>query len=107
MLKQLLHLHPLTLEDILQQDPREKLEHFPKLGYYFIVFRAIESQKTRQLHSGTSKKDSHNSVIGEGIVGEVNVYLIVFRGGICSVSNQMSTVLGHYLNGPRIAVPLR
>lgn len=84
----LLHLHPLTLEDILQQDPREKLEHFPKLGYYFIVFRAIESQKTRQLHSGVAAKkgshNSHNSVIGEGIVGEVNVYLVVFRGGICS-----------------------
>ena len=26
---QLLHLHPLTLEDILHQDPREKMVHAP------------------------------------------------------------------------------
>jgi magnesium transporter len=40
--KQLLNLHPLTLEDVLQQDPREKLDVFDKLGYYFVVFRAID-----------------------------------------------------------------
>jgi magnesium transporter len=39
---QLLHLHPLTLEDVLQQDPREKLDVFENLGYYLIVFRAID-----------------------------------------------------------------
>ncbi|EMD42062.1 hypothetical protein CERSUDRAFT_110608 [Gelatoporia subvermispora B] len=78
----LLHLHPLTLEDILQQDPREKLEVFPKLGYHFIVFRAMESKKTRErlrlLHGG------NEGPIDEGIIGEVIVYLVVFREGICT-----------------------
>ncbi|KAI0375070.1 hypothetical protein BV20DRAFT_960126 [Pilatotrama ljubarskyi] len=81
----LLHLHPLTLEDILTQDPREKLELFPKLGYYFISFRAIESQKTRErLRNILSVDDEQTRFSDEGVVGEVNVYLIVFREGICS-----------------------
>ena len=77
-----MHLHPLTLEDILQQDPREKLELFPKLGYYFISFRAIESRKTRERRRAQAKDDLQD----ESIVGEVNVYLVVFREGVCSVS---------------------
>ncbi|KAI0778255.1 hypothetical protein BD413DRAFT_704623 [Trametes elegans] len=81
----LLHLHPLTLEDILTQDPREKLELFPKLGYYFISFRAIESQKTRnRLRNILSEDDEDLHFPDGGIVGEVNVYLIIFREGICS-----------------------
>jgi magnesium transporter len=32
----------LTLEDVLQQDPREKLDHFERLGYYFLVVRALD-----------------------------------------------------------------
>ncbi|KAG7450560.1 uncharacterized protein BT62DRAFT_927845 [Guyanagaster necrorhizus] len=82
----LLHLHPLTLEDILQQDPREKLELFPKLGYYFISFRAIESMGSREgcLHTRLHR----NAEIGgsqpdEGILGEANVYIVVFNEGIC------------------------
>ncbi|KAE8537631.1 hypothetical protein D1P53_005687 [Cryptococcus gattii VGV] len=39
---ELLGLHPLTLEDVLQQDPREKLDRFDKLGYYFLVVRALD-----------------------------------------------------------------
>ncbi|KAI0932129.1 hypothetical protein AcW1_000664 [Taiwanofungus camphoratus] len=81
----LLHLHPLTLEDILQQDPHEKLELFPRLGYYFIVFRAVESQKTRErVRSLHGARDGSTSLPDEGIVGEVNVYMVVFREGICS-----------------------
>ncbi|KAH9898329.1 hypothetical protein C8Q73DRAFT_727005 [Cubamyces lactineus] len=81
----LLHLHPLTLEDILTQDPREKLELFPKLGYYFISFRAIESQKTRErLRNILGVEDDYWKLPDEGVVGEVNVYLIIFREGICS-----------------------
>ncbi|KAK4687837.1 magnesium transporter, partial [Tremellales sp. Uapishka_1] len=38
----LLGLHPLTLEDVLQQDPREKLDTFDNLGYYFVVVRALD-----------------------------------------------------------------
>ncbi|KAK0456915.1 hypothetical protein EV421DRAFT_1755582 [Armillaria borealis] len=83
----LLHLHPLTLEDILQQDPREKLELFPKLGYYFISFRAIESMVIRE---GNLRKRLHQSAeIGdsqpeEGVLGEANVYIVVFDEGVCT-----------------------
>lgn len=41
---ELLGLHPLTLEDVLHQDPREKLDTYDKLGYYFIVVRALDEQ---------------------------------------------------------------
>nr|VWO96713.1 Magnesium transporter ALR2 [Ganoderma boninense] len=79
----LLGLHPLTLEDILTQDPREKLELFPRLGYYFLSFRAIESRKTRDRLRNMLSEDAANAD-DQGIVGEVNMYLIVFREGICS-----------------------
>lgn len=39
---ELLALHPLTLEDVLQQDPREKLDLFERLGYYFVAIRALD-----------------------------------------------------------------
>jgi magnesium transporter len=82
----LLHIHPLTLEDILQQEPREKLELFPKLGYYFVVFRAIESHKI-WLNAGRDQaRDPYISKNEEGLVSEVYVYLVVFKDGICSVS---------------------
>ena len=38
----MLDLHPLTLEDVLHQDPREKLDTFDRLGYYFVVVRALD-----------------------------------------------------------------
>ncbi|BEJ08924.1 hypothetical protein CcaverHIS641_0510180 [Cutaneotrichosporon cavernicola] len=41
---ELLSLHPLTLEDVLHQDPREKLDTFDALGYYFVVVRALDEQ---------------------------------------------------------------
>ncbi|TFK77137.1 hypothetical protein BDN72DRAFT_29453 [Pluteus cervinus] len=71
----LLHLHPLTLEDILQREQREKLESFPKLGYYFISFRAIESRMTQR---------SKLSPQSEGRIGEGNIYIIIFEEGICT-----------------------
>ncbi|KAH8100685.1 hypothetical protein BXZ70DRAFT_938323 [Cristinia sonorae] len=82
----LLQIHPLTLEDILLQDPREKFELFPSLGYYFIAFRTIESTRTRERRRlrlyGTAGQNL--GVLDEGIVGIVNVYLVVFREGVCS-----------------------
>ncbi|KAJ7634263.1 hypothetical protein DFH06DRAFT_1436950, partial [Mycena polygramma] len=75
----LLHLHPLTLEDILMKDPREKLERFPKLGYYFISFRAIESWDNREKY-WQQARGGHD----QGVVGEANVYLVVFNEGVCS-----------------------
>ncbi|RDB29644.1 hypothetical protein Hypma_015563 [Hypsizygus marmoreus] len=80
----LLHLHPLTLEDILQRDPREKLELFPKLGYYFVSFRAIEGQRARDKREAKMNTEAlDGSVPDEGILGEANVYLVVFNEGIC------------------------
>ncbi|KAF7339502.1 hypothetical protein MSAN_02164600 [Mycena sanguinolenta] len=75
----LLHLHPLTLEDVLMKDPREKLERFPKLGYYFISFRAIESWDNRGKYW-----DQDGDGREKGVVGEANVYLVVFNEGVCS-----------------------
>lgn len=37
-------LHPLTVEDVLQQDPTEKVDVFDRLGYYFLVLRAIDER---------------------------------------------------------------
>ncbi|KAK1233036.1 hypothetical protein PQX77_003839 [Marasmius sp. AFHP31] len=78
----LLHLHPLTLEDILQKEPREKLEAFPKLGYSFISFRAVESQTFRE-KARQHKLDNTNDEDEEGLMGEANVYLVIFNEGIC------------------------
>nr|GAT44159.1 predicted protein [Mycena chlorophos] len=72
---QLLHLHPLTLEDVLVQDHREKLEHFDRLGYYFLSFTAIKSWD----HRG---RDGDQ----QGSVAESNVYLVVFKEGVCCFS---------------------
>ncbi len=42
---QLLHLYPLTLGEILGQGPLEKVEMFPRLGYYFVVIRSVDLNK--------------------------------------------------------------
>jgi len=80
----LLHIHPLTLEDILQQDPREKMELFARLGYYFISFRTIQSatitQPVHQRNSGDT--DIHQA--DDGALREANIYLVVFKEGICT-----------------------
>lgn len=84
-----MHLHPLTLEDILQQDPREKLDLFPKLGYYFVSFRAIETREDREKSQRHMQKMNEylEPIVGHGggAVGETNVYLVVFNEGICCV----------------------
>ncbi|EEB95815.1 hypothetical protein MPER_05158, partial [Moniliophthora perniciosa FA553] len=85
-LGRLLHLHPLTLEDILQQEPREKLEIFPKLGYSFISFKAFESRDLRETvtrHPNESFDTLNDSDDNEGLLRETNVYLITFNEGIC------------------------
>lgn len=117
---QVLPLHPLTMEDIIHQETREKIETFPTLGYYFIVFRALDESYFKYTSSdatpataenlqnaSTAKPDTHSSALPgstkrarvdfiegvggkegvEGVgVGAVNLYLIVFRDGIVSVS---------------------
>ena len=77
----------MTLEDILQRDTREKLEWFPKLGYQFIVFRAMESAYTREQRNGIIDQGDG------GPIGEANMYLVIFRGGICTVGRHTFLVI--------------
>jgi len=81
-----LHIHPLTLEDILQQDPREKMELFAKLGYYFISFRAIQSATVTQPIFQQNSSDTDFYEADDGALREANIYLVVFKEGICTVS---------------------
>ncbi|KAF8506659.1 hypothetical protein F5888DRAFT_1644306 [Russula emetica] len=83
-LGRLLHLHPLTLEDILQQEPREKLESFPKLGYYFITFRAIDYTTPDERLEIVSQKTGSSELPIQGVANETCIYLVVFRDGICT-----------------------
>ena len=90
-----MHLHPLTLEDILQRESREKLEGFTSLGYYFVVFRAIEAKTARekikkQIALSNGLRGSQDDL---GIVDEALIYLIVFEEGICSVSFKFPSLL--------------
>ena len=64
-LSQLLALHPLTLEDILQQDPREKLDLFDSLGYYVLVVRALDEGYFKYTPG------SSTTLVGPGRVAEV------------------------------------
>jgi magnesium transporter len=64
------------LEDILQQDPREKFELFPKLGYYFISFRAVAGKSLpRGFHDPL---DPSADLIRDDALGEGNLYLVVY-----------------------------
>lgn len=58
-------IHPLTAEDILVQDPREKVELFR--NYYFVNYR-------------TFNQDSNS----ETFLDPVDMYVIVFREGVIS-----------------------
>ena len=40
-------MHPLSIEDILQQETREKVETFDRLGYQFVAFRALDESYFR------------------------------------------------------------
>jgi len=61
---------------------------FPKLGYYFIVFKAIESERTRdRLDRLTRRSVDSLPATNLGVTGEDLIYLVVLRdgGGICTV----------------------
>jgi magnesium transporter len=60
-------LHPLTKEDIEQQEAREKVELFSQ--YYFVCFRSF-----------------HSDVTSEDFLQAVNVYIVVCDEGILSFS---------------------
>ncbi|BGP33419.1 hypothetical protein JCM10296v2_005220 [Rhodotorula toruloides] len=57
-LRKLVPLHPLTIEDILHQETREKMESFAGLGYYFIVFRALDESYFRYTSPSVSATSS-------------------------------------------------
>lgn len=63
-LSKLFPLHPLTVEDILQQEPREKVEIFSKLGYYFAIVRAIDERYFK--YSSQSGKTGSPRTFGRG-----------------------------------------
>jgi magnesium transporter len=60
-------IHPLTAEDIMMQEAREKVELFRH--YYFVNYRSFE-------------QDTHS----EDYMEPVNMYVVVFRDGVISVS---------------------
>jgi magnesium transporter len=62
------YVHPLTKEDILMQESREKVELFQK--YYFTSFRSF--------HQVDKTSDDY--------LDPVNVYIVVFRTGVLSFS---------------------
>lgn len=59
-------IHPLTSEDIMMQEAREKVELFR--NYYFVNYRTFE-------------QDSNS----EDYLDPVNMYVVVFREGVISV----------------------
>jgi magnesium transporter len=64
-------IHPLTTEDIMTQEAREKVELFR--NYYFVIYRSFE-------------QDIHR----EDYLEPVNMYVIVYREGILSVRSFIS-----------------
>ncbi|EJU04412.1 hypothetical protein DACRYDRAFT_20952 [Dacryopinax primogenitus] len=102
-LGKVLHLHPLTLEDILFQDPREKLDLYPRLGYYFVTFSALPSREEEpdMPYSKTVDPDTFSIAsnasdltaegrwegvdlgdLGPSKIEGVQVYMVVFADGI-------------------------
>ncbi len=64
-------IHPLTSEDILMQETREKVELFR--NYYLVNYRTFE-------------QDMHN----EDYLQPVNIYIVVFREGVISFHFSMT-----------------
>ena len=68
-------IHPLTAEDIMMQEAREKVELFR--NYYFVNYRTFE-------------QDTNS----ENYLEPVNMYVVVFRDGVLSVSSAQCGLLG-------------
>lgn len=62
-------IHPLTAEDIMLQEAREKVELFRH--YYFVAYRSFE-------------QDVNN----EDYLEPVNMYVVVFKDGVITVSQE-------------------
>ena len=66
MLSKVFSIHPLTTEDILMEETREKIELFR--NYYLVCFRSFDQDPYSPTH-----------------LEPLNMYIIVFREGILSV----------------------
>jgi magnesium transporter len=66
-------IHPLTTEDIMTEEAREKVELFR--NYYFVNYRSFEQDVNR-----------------EDYLEPVNMYVVVFREGVVSVSHTFQWV---------------
>ena len=60
------------------------------MGYYFISFRAIESPATKEKIRREAKLEdpfgtSKSIPDDDGPIGAANVYLVVFKDGLCCV----------------------
>ena len=66
MLGKVFSIHPLTTEDILMEETREKIELFR--NYYLVCFRSFDQDPYSPTH-----------------LEPLNMYIIVFREGILSV----------------------
>lgn len=64
-------IHQLTSEDILMNEPREKVELFP--SYYFINYRTFEQDKESKYY-----------------LDAINLYVVVFRDGVITFHHSMS-----------------
>lgn len=82
--RQVFGIHPLTTEDILLEETREKIELFR--NYYLVCFRSFDQDPYSQTY-----------------LEPLNMYIIVFREGTLSVSALallsfylISTLLDHF-----------
>ena len=64
-------IHQLTVEDILMEEQREKVELFQ--NYYFVNYRSFEQDEN-----------------SENYLEPVNIYIIVFREGVLSFHHSMT-----------------
>jgi Mg2+ and Co2+ transporter CorA len=72
-LSQMFPLHPLTVEDVLMQEPREKIEIFDRLGYYFIVIRAVDERYFRYTSASTASNESLETKKGDYAKDEIEM----------------------------------
>jgi magnesium transporter len=72
-MRQVFGIHPLTTEDILLEETREKIELFR--NYYLVCFRSFDQDPYSQTY-----------------LEPLNMYIIVFREGTLSVCDRLSCV---------------
>ena len=71
---QVFSIHPLTTEDILMEEAREKIELFR--NYYLVCFRSFEQDNMSPTY-----------------LEPLNMYIIVFREGIVSVCGFINVLI--------------